>query len=257
MVILLICFLPIQSAAEHREYDDEKFQEKLIIPASSLKTIDLEFIEGEELEFIYGLQVKEGLPIDVWFVNDENYNKFVGGGEFSFFIDGSEQNVIADTKIVGVKEYNSYKLILANYNNQTIEVDIIFETRIYKTGSSDDSSEDSFLSDLAFPLLITVIILAALLIFLFVKTRRLRQAEPEVTNKAASRKSKSHKTSKKSRPPKREFKPSRNGKSKQKSKSKITPQKSKSKIAPDSITFCGNCGKPVDTPFCKNCGHEA
>ncbi len=255
--ILLVCSLPIQSAGEHREYDDEKFQDKLIIPASSLKTIDLEFKEGEELEFIYGMQVKEGLPIDVWFVNDENYYPFVGGGEFKFYIDGSQQQVIFTKNIVSITEYGDYRLILANYNNQTVEIDIIFETRIYKTGSGEDSSEDSFLTDLAFPLLVAVIILAVLLIFLFFRTRRLTQAKPEVTNKAASRKSKGHKTPKKSKPPKREAKPSKNGKSKQKSMSKVTSQKSKSKIAPDSTTFCGNCGKPVDTPFCQNCGHEA
>jgi hypothetical protein len=248
--------LSIQSVAEHREYDDEKFQEKLIIPASSLKTIDLEFKEGKELELIYGLQVKEGLPIDVFFVNNENYNKFVIGGEFAYFIDGSEQNVIADTKIVGVKEYNSYKLILANYNNQTVEIDIIYETRIYKAESSDDSSEDSFFSDLAYPLLIVVIILAALLILLIVKTRRLKQTEPEVTNKAGSRKSKNHKKSKKSRPPKREAKPSKMVKKEAKPTKREDKRKALSKKIHEGPGFCGYCGKSGDTPYCKYCGKK-
>lgn len=252
-----MCSLSIQSFAEQREYDSDTFEEKLIIPASSLQTVDLKFKKGEELEFIYALRVKQDLPIDIWFVNDENYNLFVGGGEFKFYIDGSQQQVIFTKNIVSVTEYDDYRLILANYNNQTIEVSVAYEIRIYKGDLSESSSENSFMSNLEYPLIITVIILAVIVTLLFFKTHKSkRDLELKNSEKISARKSKRREVKKekaksipkpKKSPPKREASPSKNRKSRQKSKSKTTL---------DSTTFCGYCGKTVDTPYCKNCGHE-
>lgn len=257
--ILLMCSLSIQSAAEHRDFDFEKFQDTLFIPGTSLKTVDLNFQEGEELEFIYSLEVKEGLPIDVWFVNDENYNKFVGGGEFAYFIDGSEQNVIVDTKIVGIKEYNSYKLILANYNNQTVEIDMIYEIRIYEAESSDDSTEDPLSSNLTYILIVVIIILSAFLIILIIKNRRLENIETEITEKAAFKKSKGRSKPKQKTKSmvstKVASKKPKNRKSSSPKKHSTQKNQKKNHLDKD-FGFCGDCGKPVETQYCKYCGHE-
>jgi len=93
---------------EPREYKATANQEMLIIEPNDLKTIDMYFQNGQALEFIYKLYVQEEFPIDVWFVNDENYTKFINGNEYKYFIDGSEKQVIFTTKVVSLTEYDSY-----------------------------------------------------------------------------------------------------------------------------------------------------
>ena len=108
-------------------------------------------------------------------INGANYYKFVAGGEFLFFIDGSQENVIITTNIVRVNEYNQYKLIMGNYNNQTVEVNIMYEVRIYGTISEENSSEISILSNLDYILIIIIIILTPIVIFFFITIRKQKQ----------------------------------------------------------------------------------
>lgn len=261
VIIIIAGFLPIQSVAEQREYKVEKYQEKINIPASSIKSIELNFQEGEELEFVFSLQIKEGLPIDVWFVNDDNYILFVNGGEFLFFIDGSAQQITFTRKIVTLTNYDVYKLIFANYNNQSLEVSNAYEIRTYYAESKDSSPD--YLPIFLYSLIIAIVILAVLLAFLFVKNRKLkRNHELEKSEKVSGKKPKSRgKMKEKTKAVGTQKKPpskrAASRKEKQKSRApRTSTKKSKSKAAPDSATFCGNCGKPGSTLYCKFCGHK-
>ena len=287
IIILLINLLLPNVVAEHREYDVEIYEDKIIIPGSSLKTIDIEFTEGDELELIYTLKVKQDLPIDVWFVDDDNYYIFVAGGEYYYYIDGSAQQVSFAREVVAVSEYDIYQLILANYNNQTIEVDIIYETRIYSTETDDSSSDESFLSSSLYPFLIIVVILVAVLVFLFIKNREIKQefasaTSIKVNSKRSKRRNNSKNNSKKEKTKNRsrvqiynrskkhrQTKKSRHKNSNKRSKTnelkdgqdnkntnKNDIKDSKRKNVSDPGSFCGYCGKQVETPFCKYCGNE-
>ena len=46
IIILMAGYLPIGLAAEHREYEADQFNEKEIVPAASLKTININFQEN-------------------------------------------------------------------------------------------------------------------------------------------------------------------------------------------------------------------
>jgi len=253
---------------EPREYKATANQEMLIIEPNDLKTIDLYFQGGQALEFIFKLYVQEELPIDIWFVNDENYTKFINGNDYNYFIDGSEEQVIFTTKIISLTEYDTYKLILANYNETIpVNVDIVYEGRVYNDYSSEKSSEGSsndVFSFYLYPFIMIIIILAISLAVLFLKTRRSKQTEPDVLAKTNSKKSKS-KNKKKNRSKKNKQKNSKKTTSK-KSKSKRSKQplpeititaksrRSKAKAITTPNSFCGYCGQPVTTPFCTGCG---
>jgi hypothetical protein len=99
--------------------------------------------EGEEFEIVFSLQVKNNLPIDIWFVTEDHYFLLVSGAQFLFFIDGSEQEVIYTKNIVSLAEHDLYKLVMTNTNNQTVEANVIYEIRTYYTESEETSSSDS------------------------------------------------------------------------------------------------------------------
>ena len=89
-----IPFLQNVSAAQETErdileYEPTRYQEMITILPNDIQTIDLYYQGGKELEFIFKLQVQQGLPIDVLFMNDENYTYFIEGSKYKFFIDGS------------------------------------------------------------------------------------------------------------------------------------------------------------------------
>ena len=234
---LIICPISIKTIAEHREYDSEKFQGTISITANALKTIDLKLQEDKELEFIYSLQVRQKLPIDVWFMNDDNYNKFVEGGEFLYYIDGSQQNVTISSNIVKVKTPDEYKLVLANYNTQKVDIEIIYEIRMYSDSLSKNTSDNIITPFILFIFIIVVVFLIIILCLFYIKIRKL-QSKPKAFDKSASKKKKKHKQSLKNK----------RFKHKSKKKGKVSLK--------SEHQFCGFCGKPVNTPFCRECGHE-
>jgi hypothetical protein len=120
--ILFLGLIPMNVAAEHREYNTKEFNEKLTIPRNELGDIDIIFNEGDKLEVVYIIQEKQDLPVDVWFVDDDNYQLLTGGGQFYFFIDGTGKQVSYTKKIVSLSEHDDYKLVITNYySNQSIE----------------------------------------------------------------------------------------------------------------------------------------
>jgi hypothetical protein len=279
---------PITEAkADHIEYETEKFNENLTIQASSLKTIDFELNEGTKFEVIFSIQIQENLPIDIWFVNEDNYMLLTSDVNFLYFIDGSDSEVTYTKKILELAEEDLYKLVMANYNNQTVNANIIYEVRTFSAESSTTSSED--LPVFTYILFVTIIILGVFLFVLYVKGRNYKQSALRASSKVSN-----GKKAKKSKPKRSTVKVSYNEPTKvtrtrrvkkitpnvtseepsgeyknvvpKKAKSeepKVEPsedyasEKTKPKISKKILSrFCGFCGTQVSTPFCKNCGNK-
>jgi hypothetical protein len=256
-VFLLVSHIPLETnsflmeiSAENRNFEVEKFNVNISISASTIKTIDLNLVEGDNFEVVYTLQVKENLPIDVWLVNEDNYLLLISDVNFLYFIDGSDQEVTYTKKIVTFKEEGLYKLVMANlYNNQTITVNAVYEIRTFNSGSEITTSED--LSFLIYPLIIVVVVLAILSAILFIKNRKLKHIAPKTSSKPDPKKK-----TKKRKPKKVKPKITENPISKAKSKEPELKEKEPKETEKTPSVFCGNCGKPVTTLFCKNCGKK-
>jgi hypothetical protein len=277
--ILLVNFgvshLPIGSSpylpgaiADHREFEVDKFEENLTIQPNAFQTIDFNLQEGEKIEVVFTLQVKEALPVDVWFLNEDHYLLLVNGAQFLFFIDGSEQEVTYTRKIVTLTEHDNYKLVIANYNNQTVEANIIYEIRTYYAETGETSSED--LPIFLYPLLLAVVILVVLVIVLLFKTRNYKQTISNISEKASIKKGEKRKP-KKAKPkipkkatlkkadarrPKYVVPKATAEEPSEKAETVVLEQeepKVSEKVTPK---FCGHCGKPVTTQFCTHCGRK-
>ena len=192
-------------------------------------------------------------------MNEDHYLLLVNGAQFLFYIDGSEQEVTYTRKIVTLTEHDNYKMVIANYNNQTVEANIIYEIRTY---FAETSSED--LPIVFYPLLLAIVILVVLVIVLLFKTRNYKQTISKISEKAPIKKNKKHKP-KKTKPkvtekatlkkveaqrPKYVVPKATANEPHEKAEAVVSDQakpKASEKITPK---FCGHCGKPVTTPFC-------
>jgi hypothetical protein len=245
-----------EATAGNREFDIEAFDENISIAPFTLESIDIAFQEGCEFEVIFTLQVKENLPIDVWFMNEDNYLLLTSNAQFLFYIDGSEEQVTYTKNIVSLTEHDLYKLVMANYNNQTVVVNVVYEIRTYYDELGENSSDDSVM--LFYSLFIIVVLLVIFLIVFILKNRRYKLMLYKINDKAASKKSKTRK-------PKKKRKKHKTKKSKPKSSEKTSSRKSEvleseepeTKETQDvSRSYCGHCGKPVSTPYCIHCGRK-
>jgi hypothetical protein len=118
-----------------------EFHENVTIPANDFSVLELQFNQGQELELIFSLEVKQqGKTIDVWFVNYANYVRLVDGNEFLFFMDGSAQEISKATMIVSVTQYDAYALVLANYNNASVDVYLTYDINVYP--QEEDTNSD-------------------------------------------------------------------------------------------------------------------
>ena len=246
--------------AKHKEFDVKELNEKVTIPRNDLRAIDFNFQDGKELEVIYTIQENQGLPIDLWFVNEDNYLLLTNGAQFLYLVDGTGKQVSYTKKVVVLTEHDNYKLVMTNYySNQTVEVDIMGEIRTFKESSEENSLE--FSSNLFYALIIIIMILVVLLIVLSLKLYKSNQTRIITSNKHLKKKGKAGKTKKdKSKDKSNDsIKKTRSKKSKQtknKDFNKLTSKQSKTKIKSDSNNFCGYCGEPVNTPYCKYCGRK-
>jgi hypothetical protein len=259
----------IRASAENKEFDAEIFNENISIPSENFKTAIFNLKEGEEFEIIYTLQVKENLPINIWFVNEDNYLLLMSDVNFLYFIDGSDQEVSYTKKIVSLKEVGIYKLVMINSNNQTVNVNLISEIRTFSSDSGETSSED--LSFFFYPLVIAVIILVALLAVLLFKGHMNKKDMKKITNKSSSKKKgKKHKPKKskdkvpddKSGERKKTHKvkkaePKISDEETSKVLKNIVPKDNEPVVSEKvSSRFCGDCGEAVNTTYCKNCGRK-
>jgi hypothetical protein len=138
MMFLLILsadslFLDSSTLFQNASALTREFEENITVESNGSRVLDLSFSAGEELELIFYLEVEQGLPIDVWFVNYANYVRLVDGREFLFFIDGSQQEVTKATKIVTVTQHDAYALVFANYNDDTVDVYLTYDINVYPT----------------------------------------------------------------------------------------------------------------------------
>jgi hypothetical protein len=240
----------LKTSAENKEFKMEKFNENLTLPYGGVKTIDINLENGTDFEIIYTIQVKEGLPIDLWLVNEDNYLLLISDVNFLYYIDGSDQEVSYTKKIVSLKEEGLYKLVMANiYNNQTVTANVIYDIRNFQANSDKTPSDD--ISIFWYPMIIAIIILAVLSTILLVKVRKLKQEKEEVSKKALPKKRPKKRKTKKPKPKiEKETIPEERPKN-------VIPKEKFPKITEDvNLGFCGYCGESVSTPFCKNCGKK-
>lgn len=228
-----------------------EFETNVTVPANSTTALDFEFLQGEEFELIFTFQVKEKLPIDVLFVNDDNYMLFLAGGQFLYYIDGSGQQLMQATKIVTVTQIDTYNLVFANYNNQSVEIYLSYDINIYPITPPEDTTAETnaqFWETPIFmlPLGLVIGILIGTLIGRI--SRKSKEKEAKLAKKDKNRKSEAKKkdagedTS--SEDAERE---------KESEAEESAPEDAEESPAP---SFCGHCGKPANTPFCPHCGKK-
>ena len=247
-----IIIFSFEAVAENRKFEAKDFEHKMTLPTNNYKAIDFKFQEGQELEIIFILQVKEALPIDAWFVNEDNYLLLVNGAQFLYIIDGTEKQITYTKKVVSLTKHDNYKLVLSNYyNNQTVEVDILGEIRTFKDNT--EQSSPNFSSFLLYSLILIIIIFTAILIIFFIRLHRFKQTKIKESDKNLHKKYKANKSRKRKQRDKNKSTTKKSSKQfKIELSGKTARKKSKSKIT----NFCGHCGKPVSTPYCKNCGKK-
>ena len=229
LIIFVIFFSGINSViAEQREFEVKRYEENITVPTNSFRSIDINYHEGKELEVIYELKVNNNLPVDVWFVNDDNFLLLSASAQFLFYIDGSGTQVTNVKRIVSLDEYDDYKLVITNYYaNRSVEIDIEYELRIYP--------ESSWLDNISLIIIISLsIIVIILVIFLVLFSKRIQKLEEHRIRKEIKGRSK-----------------------KKRSKGTIISKDNKNRkqeIESEPFGFCGYCGKQVDTPYCRSCG---
>jgi len=241
-----------QAAAEHKEFDADEFQEKFSISPNNIKTLDIPFQEGKRIEIIYTVQVEGELPVDIWFVNEDNYLLFKSGAQFLYFIDGSEQKTSLVKKIVSLTKHDNYKLVLTNYyNNQTAEITIKGEIRTFDDNIKESSS--NFNQILLYSLIVVLIIFIIITIILRFKLHKSNRANIIEFNENSTKKFNKNK-------PKKKRNKNKNKYSKKKAKNKKSKEtkdtKKETKTNPKSSGYCGYCGEAVSTPYCKHCGNK-
>ena len=240
---LLVNLTLIEVTAEHNEFAVVEFNENYSIPKNKIQTIDFTFQEGNKLEIIYTIQVEDNLPIDIWFVDEDNNLLLNGGAQFLYFIDGSEQKTSYEKKFVTVTKHDNYKLVLTNYyNNQTINAAIEGEVRTYQEEVKDNSLN---LIQISHYLLIVIsIIFIVMTMVLSLKLHKTNRAKVLEFEKNAIKRKNSNKFKKNSR------------KNKRTKRTKSKNIKNENKKSSDPVNYCGYCGEIVNTPFCKKCGKK-
>jgi hypothetical protein len=222
---------------------EREFEETITIEPDKIMVLDLSFSEGEEMEFIFYVEVEQELPIDVWFVNYANYVRLIDNRTFLFFIDGSQQDVTKATKIITMTQHDAYALVFANYNKVTVDVYLTYDINVYP----EEKETKEFWKEpyIMLPLGLIIGILVTFLIF-------------RVAGGSKKGKKKSSKPKKKT--------PSKKVKKRVSKGALATPsgtvnEEKTEEAKPEaeektSTQFCGNCGKPVETAFCPYCGNE-
>lgn len=229
-----------------------EFHENVTIPASDFSVLNLQFQQGNELELIFSLEVKQqGKVIDVWFVNYANYVRLVDGNEFLFFVDGSAKEISKATKIVSVTQYDAYALVLANYNNVSVDVYLTYDINVYPL--ADDTTPDGSDKGEEIPLWKEYYVMLPLGLVIGIIVGLLASRLLPKSGKGSPKPVKSPPKTAVSKAPKKKVKV----KKKVPKETKVTPiEKTKVTEKAPSPTICGSCGSAVDTKFCPNCGRE-
>jgi hypothetical protein len=240
---------------------DREFQQDISIPSNELQFLELVFGKGDELELIFTVEVEQELPIDVWFVDSVNYVRLRDGNEFLYLIDGSEQEITKASKVVSVTQHGTYVLVLANYNNDTVDVNLAYDLNTYPEEVEEDSTPLWQEYYVMLPLGIAIGLIAGLLISRLSKRSGMKETKKKPKTPKKKKKSKPKKVEKEGdieeeineegdeepeEPPKKE-----------KKKRRVKKEDAKPEEKEPLPKFCGHCGKPVTTRFCPFCGKEA
>jgi hypothetical protein len=280
MLVLLLSLVADSFITESNQFyhgavaPAREFQENVTVPANDFSVLELQFQQGQELELIFSLQVKQqDMIIDVWFVNYANYVRLVDGNEFLFFIDGSAQEITKATKIVSVTQNDAYALVLANYNNVSVDVFLTYDINVYPqaddTAGSDKGEEIPVWQEyyVMLPLGLVIGIIVGLLGSRFI--RKSAKKSPKAAVKGSSKQVKKRKAKNKPTPAvapakkKTVKKPEKKEPVVEKKEEVEEPEVTEkvSSVEPTekapSTKFCGSCGSPVTTKFCQSCGAEA
>ncbi len=220
---------------------ERKFEETITIEPDKFRFLELSFSEGNEMEFIFHVEVNQGLPVDLWFVNSANYDRLEAALDFLYFIDGSQKNVTKATKIVTVTQHDIYYLVFVNYNNATVDVYLTYNINIYP---EEEKTKDFWKEPyIMFPMGLIIGIVTVVLAFRVKgRSKKGKKQISKVEKKVPSKKVKKVKT-----------------RAKKVVSEEAEPMGTEEaqKIEEKAPTkFCGHCGKPVETPFCPYCGKE-
>lgn len=223
--------------------------------------LDIDFQKGNEIEVVFIVKEKSNHPIDIWFVNEDNYLLLSGGAQFLFYMDGSQQQVSYVRKIVTLTEHDLYKLVITNYyNNRSVEVDVGYELRTFalKTNETKPDDNSNLNSDIFIYILTMIIVILVILVIIlslkFQSYKKIHQQDINEIQKYWSKKQREDKDKTKNR--KSSKKPDSD--KPKKAKKRITRRKidKKVKTTTKHVSFCGYCGESVDTPYCKHCGRK-
>jgi hypothetical protein len=194
LITLLVQCFPLGSEpligsvdAQEKEFEYTRVDDNITIPVGNFASLNLDLREPKEYEIIFTVQVKEGLPIDIWFVNEDNYMLLTSDVYFLYYVDGTSQEVSYTRNIVTIDEPDIYYLVLTNYyNNQSVDVNLIYETRTYLEQTGETTSEDNV--PFLISLIIVIAILIILLIVLLIKNRQYKKAAAKASKKLPSKK---------------------------------------------------------------------
>lgn len=137
-VCLIFCLLVADSIMVGQEILSQntsavprEFQTNITVESNKIIPLELDFVNGDELELIFEMEVKENLPVDVWFVDSTNYVRLSDRNEFLYFIDGSGRDLKQAQKVVTITQHGQYDLVFANYNNVSVEVHLSYDITVY------------------------------------------------------------------------------------------------------------------------------
>lgn len=83
----------MNTITDYKKFETEKSNENKTLSYGGIKALDINLEKGEEFKIISSVQVKEGLPIDLWLENEDNNILLISDVNFLYFIDGSAQEV--------------------------------------------------------------------------------------------------------------------------------------------------------------------
>jgi hypothetical protein len=284
IVIMLVFLLSLVADSKVKESDlfyqgavapIREFHENITIPAYNFSVLQLQFNEGQELELIFSLFVKQqDKVIDVWFINSWEYDKFIAGENFRHFRDGSAEGISVASKVVSVTQYGLYLLVLANFNNTAVEVYLTYDINTYPqeedtTPVTSDKGEEIPLWQefyVLLPLGLVIGIIVGLLGSRLVgkSGKRAPKAVAKTPTKSVKKKKLKKKATpavapaKKKKVKKKEPVVEKKEEEPQEKEPEVTEKASSEEAAEKSPSpkFCGSCGSAVSTKFCQSCGEK-
>ena len=271
-----------------------EFEVDLNIPVNGTQALTFEFNKGDEMEIIFTFQVEQELPVDVWFVDLFNYGRLVDAREFLYFIDGSGQQITQASKIVSVTQSGAeYILVFANYNDEPVDVHLAYDVNVYPP---EPEEETPFWQSTVFLAVVALLVGILIGLAVSRISRRSEKAagkkpskkDKKRKGKKAKSKDKKKKSKKAKKPKSKETEPEISEEEAAEEESEAAEDEEAEEVEEEVVedeeaeeveeepsaeteeveeepeideeatspSFCGHCGKAVETAFCPFCGKE-